>query len=282
MLTILGDDFANRSSTPDLIHNKNGADEMISQNDMKRPFFSIITVCLNAPYIESTCKSIISQTFKDFEWIVIDGGSKCEVQNIWKIYKPHIHYFVSEPDDGIYHAMNKGIEQASGDYLIFMNGGDSFVGRHILHLAHEKLAENSTIDVLYGETNMPYIDGDNWVSSTPSESKIEKALFTGSIRHQASFINRHCFEKYGMYDMNHEIVSDWKFFVTLQINGASFLRWNCIVANCSPYGISMNNRRIALLDRKQGMDELYSRSEQLDLYKKYIIMNLRTRIRLKE
>lgn len=244
-------------------------------NLSKPPLFSIITVCLNESFVEETCRSIVEQTFNDFEWIVIDGGSNKETLDMLEAYRWRMDYFVSEPDGGVYHAMNKGIEQARGDYLIFMNGGDSFAARHILQIAHEELATKATVDVLYGEINMPFKDGDNWVSSTPSEANVEKALFIGTIRHQASFIHRRCFEKYGKYDITQKIVSDWKFFVTLQRNGAIFLRWNCIVANCSPFGISTDRER-ARLERKRGMDEIYSRPEQAILYKKFMFDRLRS------
>ena len=87
---------------------------------------SIITVCYNEPNLEKTCESIINQTMQDFEWVVIDGGSNEETQNIWNKYKHRINTFVSEPDNGIYDAYNKGVKLATGDYIIFMNAGDCF------------------------------------------------------------------------------------------------------------------------------------------------------------
>lgn len=238
-----------------------------------RPFFTVVTVCLNTPNLEKTCNSVIKQNFNAYEWIVIDGGSGPETMKLWDAYKAQLHYFVSEPDGGIYAAMNKGIAQARGEYLIFMNGGDWFANRHILELAYEKLAANPTIDVLYGETNTPF-DGYNNLSHTPSEERIEETLFVGNLRHQASFIRRQCFEMYGGYDVNHKISSDWKYFATLHLHRATFLRWNCIVANCSPFGISWNKRE-CMLDHKRAMDEVYSRAEQAVLRKKYVFDKLR-------
>ena len=93
---------------------------------------SIITVCLNEKNIERTCKSITSQTFDDFEWIVIDGKSDKKIIDKIKKYKDKISVFVSEHDSGIYDAMNKGILFAKGDYISFMNAGDSFYSKNTM------------------------------------------------------------------------------------------------------------------------------------------------------
>ena len=86
---------------------------------------SIITVNYNdAKGLERTIKSVISQSYHDFEFIVIDGGSSDESQDIIQKYERHIDYWVSEPDGGIYQGMNKGLRQAKGDYVNFMNSGD--------------------------------------------------------------------------------------------------------------------------------------------------------------
>ncbi len=88
---------------------------------------SIITVNLNnKDGLQKTIDSVISQTFKDFEWIVIDGGSTDGSKELIEKYSDYISYWVSEPDKGIYNAMNKGIKVAKGDYLEFLNSGDIF------------------------------------------------------------------------------------------------------------------------------------------------------------
>ena len=89
------------------------------------PAFTIITVCLNiASTIRRTCESIVHQTFQDFQWIVVDGASTDGTLDILKEYSSRINILISEPDKGIYNAMNKGIKLAHGDYLLFLNGGD--------------------------------------------------------------------------------------------------------------------------------------------------------------
>ena len=94
---------------------------------------SVITICYNIKdEIRRTCESIANQTNHDFEWIVVDGGSTDGTVEILNEYKKHIDVFISEPDKGIYNAMNKGIMQAHGEFLNFMNGGDTFADSNVV------------------------------------------------------------------------------------------------------------------------------------------------------
>ena len=95
---------------------------------------SIITICKNErDTIQNTCESIISQQFKNFEWIVIDGESNDGTVGYLSNFKHIMTHFISEKDDGIYHAMNKGIELSSGKYVLFLNGGDYFFSENSLN-----------------------------------------------------------------------------------------------------------------------------------------------------
>ncbi len=109
---------------------------------------SIITINLNNVLgFKKTVESILSQTFTEFELIVIDGGSTRDNINIIKEYSKNIKYWISEPDNGIYHAMNKGIRQAMGDYCFFLNSGDYFVNGRVLE---KVFAEGHNEDVIFG------------------------------------------------------------------------------------------------------------------------------------
>mgnify|MGYP001518566541 CR=1 FL=1 len=117
------------------------------------PKFSVITVAYNAEAVlEDTIQSVISQTYRHVEYIIVDGASKDKTLSITDRYKNHIAQVVSEPDKGLYDAMNKGIRLATGDYLCFLNAGDSFHEDDTLQQMVHTLTGSELPDVLYGET----------------------------------------------------------------------------------------------------------------------------------
>lgn len=117
------------------------------------PKFSIITVTFRAEKVlEETIQSVINQTYKGVEYIIVDGGSKDGTLAIVEKYRKHIHTVVSEPDKGLYDAMNKGIHLATGDYVCFLNAGDTFHDDHTLLQISRTLKGNRLPDVIYGET----------------------------------------------------------------------------------------------------------------------------------
>ncbi|MDE7469771.1 MAG: glycosyltransferase [Desulfovibrionaceae bacterium] len=109
---------------------------------------SIITICYNEPNVEETCRSIVEQTWNDFEWIVVDGGSRKETLDVFEKYRYRMDKFISEPDTGIYNACNKGIKLAQGEYIQFLNAGDSFYSNTALKDFFSKVKQNASI--LYG------------------------------------------------------------------------------------------------------------------------------------
>ena len=119
------------------------------------PKFTIITVTYNAAKVlEETIQSILSQSYKNVEYIIVDGQSKDGTLQIIDKYRRWIHCLISEPDKGLYDAMNKGIQLATGDYLCFLNAGDKFHETNTLqHIVHS-LKKNELPDVIYGETDI--------------------------------------------------------------------------------------------------------------------------------
>ena len=221
---------------------------------------SIITVCYNEPDLEKTCKSIVNQTWQDFEWIVVDGGSNAETQEIWNKYKSRINVFVSEPDNGIYNAMNKGINLSNGKYLLFLNAGDYLYEDSAL----EKIFKNKNYDsdILYGNENIVKDENPDYIDYLPK--KINKDfLYFSTLRHQASFIKKELFEKYGMYDENYRIVSDYeKWFVFLK-NKASFEYIPYIISSVNVQGISSNpkSQDIAIKERQDTVNRHFTEKE---------------------
>ena len=125
------------------------------------PRFSVITVCFNAEEtLEDTIQSVIAQTYHHVEYIVVDGASKDRTLSIINRYRDRIATVVSEPDKGLYDAMNKGLRLATGDYVCFLNAGDSFHEDDTLQQMVHTLRERSELpDVLYGETALVNAEG---------------------------------------------------------------------------------------------------------------------------
>lgn len=172
---------------------------------------SIITVNRNnAGGLEKTILSVIEQTYTNYEFIIIDGASSDNSTDIIEKYKAKISFYVSEPDSGIFHAMNKGIRQASGDYLYFLNSADAFASADVLNNIFGHKTYTS-----------PFINGHqlndfgNYTQRVPALNR-PLSLFDfywGTIKHQATFIHKDMFRKYGVYDESLHITADWKFFL---------------------------------------------------------------------
>lgn len=168
------------------------------------PKFSIITVTYNAAdTLEDTIQSVISQTYHHVEYIIIDGASKDNTLNIINRYREHITCLVSEPDKGLYDAMNKGMQLATGDYLCFLNAGDSFHEDDTLQLMVHSLRNTEKLpDVLYGETELVDSEG-HFVRmrrlSAP-ETLNWKSFRQGMlVCHQAFFARRELTEPYNLH-----------------------------------------------------------------------------------
>ena len=164
---------------------------------------SIITVNLNNhDGLQKTIDSVVAQTFKDFEWIVIDGGSTDGSKELIEQYADHFAYWVSEPDKGIYNAMNKGIRMAKGDYLQFLNSGDWLASSTVLQ---DVFNANPTADFVYGD----HIESDGSIEAGPNPLTFQR-MYRSTICHQDVFHSKRLFEEC-QYDENYRIVSDWKF-----------------------------------------------------------------------
>lgn len=168
---------------------------------------SIITINKNnAGGLEETILSVICQEFTDYEYIVIDGNSTDNSVEIIKKYADRIHYRISEPDTGIYNAMNKGIRKATGEYVIFMNSGDRFIHEQTLLNVFSK-EHNS--DLLIGNI---ILDGNLFKERKNVSRKITfYYLLTEILWHQATFTKRSLFDEIGLYDEQLKISSDWKY-----------------------------------------------------------------------
>lgn len=170
---------------------------------------SVITINYNNKSgLERTIRSVAGQTYPNLEYVVIDGGSGDGSTDVIRQYQDKISYWVSEPDKGIYNAMNKGILKATGDYLLFLNSGDEFYNSSALkNLA----AETPETDFVYG--NLAFAEGHKVrILEYPGQLRFSFFIHQ-SLPHPSCLIRRSCFDKVGLYDEALKIVSDWKFFL---------------------------------------------------------------------
>lgn len=200
---------------------------------------SIITINYNdLAGLKKTATSVVSQTYQDFEWILIDGGShdgSKEFIEELSLSCPFISFWCSEPDKGIYNAMNKGIAHASGEYLQFLNSGDCLFDNDVVKQFHSLVKDD---DIIAGDI---VLDGkEERRLCSPDETELDFDFMRHSmVRHSASFIKKHLFLKYGYYDENFRIVSDLKFFLDVLIkHNCSYYHWNRIVSDFNTDGIS--------------------------------------------
>lgn len=172
--------------------------------------YSIITVNYNNKEgLRDTIESVIHQSFRDFEFIVIDGGSTDGSADVLREYDKDISYWVSEKDSGIYNGMNKGIAHASGDYLNFMNSGDSFYDNHVL----EKVSSyHSDADFIVGKDYHFDIKTQQGHASIQPPRVTMMHFFVSTLDHQSSFIKRELFAN-SPYREEYRLVSDWIFYI---------------------------------------------------------------------
>ena len=171
--------------------------------------YSIITVNYNnCKGLQHTIESVVGQTFRDFEFIVIDGGSTDGSAELLKKHNKNIKYWISEKDTGIYNGMNKGIAKATGDYLNFMNSGDCFYDNEVLkHVA----SHQTDADILVGR-DYHFREAKQLGHASIQPSRLTMMhFFVSTIDHQSSFIKRELFTN-STYREDYRLVSDWIFF----------------------------------------------------------------------
>ncbi|MDR0312086.1 MAG: glycosyltransferase [Treponema sp.] len=170
---------------------------------------SIITINKNnAAGLEKTIQSVINQTYTDFEYIVIDGNSTDGSVEVLKKFTAKIHYWVSEPDTGIYNAMNKGIRKALGEFCLFLNSGDWIISPSILNDAFNEISTCISADIYYCDKTQT----DGVVFKYPEFLTINYLIST-PISHQNSLIKHSLFNEHGFYNEDLSIGSDWEFFL---------------------------------------------------------------------
>ena len=184
---------------------------------LKDPKISIITVAFNSSKtIKGTIESIISQDYNNIEYLIIDGGSTDGTMDIVKSYSEHVKYYVSEPDNGIYDAMNKGIKAATGDVIGILNSDDFYPNSFVLSNV-AKLFQKYSCDAVYGD--LVYVKANDinkikryWQAGEYSTSKIKNGWM---LPHPTFFVKKKIYTRYGLYDTDLKSAADYEMILKL-------------------------------------------------------------------
>ncbi|ATA68511.1 glycosyl transferase [Capnocytophaga cynodegmi] len=243
----------------------------------RKHLISVITVSFNAvKTIEQTILSVINQTYPNIEYIIIDGGSTDGTIDIIKKYQDKIAYWISEPDKGIYDAMNKGIYKANGDWINFMNAGDKFYDNEVLSKFF-KANNLEEVDIIYG----------SMVIIFPKKISLKKPLPISHIErgmpfcHQSSFVKSNLYKKY-LFNTTYRICADYKFFFDIYKAGAKFKYKEVIVSKFLYGGLSSSSSIDLLIEERHISGKKYNRyffnrllkelllGQFYEIYRKYI------------
>lgn len=229
----------------------------------KLPTVTIITVVLNGEKnLENTILSVIQQSYSNIEYIIIDGRSRDKTINIIEKYKGFVDFWISEPDNGIYDAMNKGIVLASGDWINFMNSGDSFYSNNsVEEIFGSKDYED--VEVIYGDHLVGYPSGRVRRVSAGSIDDLWKG---SQFCHQASFV-RSEYHKARQFNPDLRLVADFDFFYKAWREGVTFKKIEIPLAICASGGVSDKRR----LDVILGWRDLIETSKRSNFHYKILM-----------
>lgn len=219
---------------------------------------SVITICRNCrDDLERTIRSVVSQNYTNLEYVVVDGGSTDGTMQMLALYREHIDTLISEPDDGIYDALNKGIRAATGEWIICLNAGDAFTSDHILADIF-----NSPI-----ATNTSFLYSDFWLCTDDGVKELRTTdRLQGEIHHQNAIYRKRLHEQYGYYIVTRPyIVSDLLFF--LAVPAEQYQKISTPIAFVKAGGVSDNcwcNQQAWAARVIYGMDTIPG------IYKKYL------------
>lgn len=213
---------------------------------MKSPKISVITVCYNAVSdIEDTILSVLNQDYNNIEYIIIDGESIDGTLEILKKYQNNIAILISEKDEGIYHAMNKGVANATGEWVIFLNAGDGFFKRNALHeIFNQQIPPN--IDVIYGDTCLKLDNRYYFIKASPLSEIKERLPFC----HQSAFV-RSIYLKHFQFNLNYSVASDYHFFYTIYLKNIETFLYNPQIVSFynTDTGYSIKNTLLCLKEQ---------------------------------
>ena len=223
---------------------------------------TIITINRNnAAGLEKTMQSVLAQTRTDFEYVVVDGASTDASVDVIKRLAPAFGdrlKWVSEPDKGIYNAMNKGIGMAEGEYIEILNSGDSLAAPDVVEKMYAAVEKEGHPSILYGNMLKDFAGGRvHRDKGFAGEEITLLSLYIGTLNHSPAYIRRSLFDRYGLYDESLKISSDWKWYLQAIVFGEEKPVYADIdVTLFDMTGISETNKGLAKAEREQVLREL--------------------------
>lgn len=238
---------------------------------------SIITINRNnASGLEKTMRSVDSQTYKEFEYVVVDGASTDGSVEVIKDEETNFNHlkWISEADCGIYNAMNKGIRMATGEYCQFLNSGDYLASDDVVERMLYSLEEKGCPDILYGNMKKVLPDGSSFIDVCGATDDVTLNLFyRGCLNHGPAYIRRSLFDEYGFYDESLMICSDWKFYMLSIVMGHATVRYvDFLVTVYDMCGISETRKDILGEERTRLLDEIVPRGILKDYDRYHFVM----------
>jgi len=217
---------------------------------MKNPLISIITVVYNSEaYIEKTLKSIKEQTSKNFEYVIIDGNSKDGTLSIIEKYKDCVNVLVSEPDKGLYDAMNKGLENANGQFVWFINSGDEIFSSDTIEKIEQYYQQEQDADIFYGQTAIIDLQGNitGMRRKTAPDNLNPKSLLMGLVVcHQSILVKREIAPR---YNLSYKITADYEWVLSSLEASQKTVNTHLILSRFLEGGYSSHNVKRSLKDR---------------------------------
>lgn len=212
---------------------------------------SIITVCFNSvKTIRSAIESVVSQSYNDIEYIIVDGASNDSTMSVISEYQSYISTIISEPDSGLYEAMNKGINAATGDVIGILNSDDVFVDEYVLSSVAEEFQGNEQSDIVFGDIVFVRPSDPNTIIRYYSSKNFRpwKMRFGWMPPHPATFFKKEVYDNVGRYSLEYKISADYELFVrAFIVHKYKFSRINQTLVRMDLGGVSSSGIKSNIL-----------------------------------
>lgn len=228
---------------------------------MSDPLVSLITIVFNGEkHLEKTIQSVLSQSYINIEYIIIDGGSTDSSVSIVRSFQNKIAYWISEPDKGISDAINKGIKVANGELIGLINSDDWLEPNAIENLM--KHYEPDTI--LYGDVSF-WINGKKTRTTKSDHSRLREGM---TLAHPAVYVPKQFYNTFGYFDTSFKVAMDYDFMLRLYMNNLPFKNINCVLVNMNLGGISDNRWLLGIKEEFRSKNRYFNRFTNLYYFMK--------------